>query len=545
MSGSVGVSPVPCRSVMAQLTRLPSQLFRALVSQLAGLRNGPPTYIPTMAVVAGIYFLLMQWSFLPLAEFDAYYHMGITEVIREHGFIRTFPWMTASILRDHFHDPQLLLHLMTLPLLGLGVDSVIAGKLVAAVTATIFSTTFHFFLHRQRVRFAPLWTLILLFASPYLMARLTFVKTTALFISLLLALLIALFEERRGALFVLSWLTVLTYQGFPLVVVVALLYLGLRALLREERFQPALLFPIFMGVFAGLIVSPFFPNNLRFLHFELVQQILLKPKELALGAEWEPISTNRFFSSCVMGILFLFGSEIFATVARARSDARLVLVRSLAVILLLGALLSARLIDYFVPFALLASAMTVSRGLQALGDARLGFRVASGIALFLCLPLAALNVKEALRITSAISRELSADEYAKAAEWLKHNSSEGEVVISQWDDFPMMFFYDRHNRYLWGLNAAYGYGYDPRIYALITLMFEGRVRDPESYLRQVHSRLLLVGRSSSYPGRRVLLSMLKSNAWFDEVLEAGSLHLFQLRDVPRPGAPVTDGAPSR
>lgn len=487
-------------------------------------------------MVAGIYFLLMQWSFGSLAEFDAYYHMGITEVIREQGFIRTFPWMSASVLRDHFHDPQLLLHLITLPLLACGVDSVVAGKLIAAITAVVFSTTFHWFLHRQKVRFAPLWTLILLFASPYFMARLTFIKTTALFLSLLLGLLIALFEERRFSLFVLSWLAVLTYQGFPLLVVIALLYLGVRSLLKEARFQPALLSPIFMGVLAGLVISPFFPNNLRFLHFELIQQILLKPKDLALGAEWEPISTNRFFGSCVMGILFLFGSEVFATVARARSDARLVVVRGLAVILLLGALLSARLIDYFVPFAMLASAMTVSRGLEALGDARLGFRVASGIALFLCLPLAVVNVKEALHITTTISRELAADDYAKAAAWLKSNSAESEVVVSQWDDFPMLFFYNRHNRYLWGLNAAYGYGFDPRIYTLVTLMFEGRVRDPESYLQQARSRFILVGRTSSYPGRRALANLLKSSSWFDEVLEAGSLHLFRLRDAPKPGA---------
>jgi len=489
-----------------------------------------------MAAVAGIYFLLMQWSFLPLAEFDAYYHLGISEVMREQGLVRQFPWMSVSILRDHFHDPQLLLHLITLPLLWLGIGPMVAGKLVAAATATLLSTTFHWFLRRQRVAFPVLWTLVLLIASPYLIARLTFVKTTALFLSLLLGVMVALFEERRGALFVLTWLTVLTYQGFPLVLVMALLYLGIRAMLGEARFQSALLSPIVGGILAGLLVSPFFPNNLRFLHFELVQQILLKPKELALGAEWEPINTNRFFGSCALSILFLFGSEIFATVARAKSDARLVLIRSLAVLLMLGAMLSARLIDYFVPFALLASALTVSNGLQALGDTRLGFRVAAGISLFLCLPMAALNIKEGLRITGSISRELAVDEYAEAATWLKQNTQEGDVVVSQWDDFPMLFFFDRKNRYLWGLNAAYGYGYDPRIYTVITLMFEGRVRDPETFLPQVNAKYLLVGRTASYPGRRTLVEMLGHNPWFDEVLVSGSLHLYGLRTTPK--APV-------
>lgn len=521
-----------------------SRLPLALAHLLGQWRARQPTHIPTMAAVAGIFFLLMEWSFLPLAEFDAYYHLGVTAVFKEQGLIRQFPWMSVSILRDHFHDPQLLLHLVTLPLLWLGIDPMVAGKLVAAGTATLFTTTFHWFLLRQRVRFPVIWTLVLLIASPYLIARLTFVKTTALFLALLLGVLAALFEERRLHLFVLSWLTVLTYQGFPLVLVVAMLYLGIRAMLGEARFQSQLLSPIIGGMLAGLILSPFFPNNLRFLHFELVQQILLKPKELALGAEWEPISSSRFFGASVMAILFLFGSEVFATVARAKSDARLVLVRSLAVLLLLGALLSARLIDYFIPLALLASAMTVSRGLDELGEARLGFRVASGISLFLCLPLAALNVKEALRITGSISKELAVDDYEKAASWLKQNTHDGEVVVSQWDDFPMLFFYNRKNYYLWGLNAAYGYGYDPRIYTVVTLLFEGRVRDPESFLPQVNANYLLVGRTTSYPGRRALTEMLKVNPWFDEVLTAGALHLYRRRAFPKALMPPATMSPA-
>jgi hypothetical protein len=512
------------------------RLSRGLSSQIERWRVGPATHLPTIGAVAAIYFLLMQWSFLPLAEFDAYYHLGVTEVYREHGLIREFPWMSASILRDHFHDPQLLLHLLMLPLLSLGVDAVVTGKLVAAGTATLLVMTFHWFLIRQRVRFPVIWTLVLLIASPYLIARLTFVKTTALFLALLLGVLEALFEGRRARLFVFTWLTVLTYQGFPLVLVVALLYLGIRAMLGEGRFESTLLSPIIAGMLAGLLLSPFFPNNLRFLHFELVQQILLKPKELALGAEWEAVSSSRFFGSSVLGILFFFGSEIFASVARARSDARLVLMRSLSVLLLLGALLSARLIEYFVPVALLAAAMTVSRGLEELGGERLGFRVAWGISLFLCLPFAAVNVKEALRITESISQELTIDDYRQAARWLEQNSKPGDVVVSQWDDFPMLFFFDRKNRYLWGLNAAYGYGYDPRIYAAITLLYEGRVRDPESLLPRLNASYLLVARTASYPGRRALVETLKNNPWFDEVLGAGSLHLYRRRDSAKTSA---------
>jgi hypothetical protein len=505
----------------------------ALSDALERWKSGPLSQLPAVAAVAAIFYLLMEWSFTPLAEFDAYYHVGITEVFRDQGLVRTFPWMSTSILRDHFHDPQLLLHLLMLPLLWLHLEPMTAGKLVAALTAAGFATTFYWFLVKQSVRFPVVWTLILLVASPYFIARLTFIKTTALFLSLLLGFLNALFEGRKLQLFVFSWLAALTYQGFPLFLVVAVLYLGIRAMLGEGMHFKESLSPIVLGMFMGLVVSPFFPNNLRFLHFELVQQILLKPKELALGAEWEPVSSSRFFGSAAFAILCLFGSEVFASVARAKSDARLVLIRGLAVLLMLGALQSARLIDYFVPLSVLAAAMTVSRGFAELGDERFGFRVAAGISMFLCLPVAALHVKEALRITGSISQELTIGEYERATNWLKAHSQAGDVVVSQWDDFPMLFYFDRKNRYLWGLNVAYGYGYDPRIYTVVSLLFEGRVRDPESFLPQVNAKYLLVARSSSYPGRRALVEMLKQNPWFDEVMTAGSLHLYQRREQPK------------
>ncbi|HEY5957139.1 MAG TPA: hypothetical protein VIV60_11320, partial [Polyangiaceae bacterium] len=329
--------------------------------------------------------------------------------------------------------------------------------------------------------------------------------------------------------------------------VIAVAYLGIRTLFGELPRYRDTLAPMVFGMFVGLVASPFFPNNLRFLHFELIQQILLKPKELALGAEWEPVSSSRFFGSAAFAILALFGSELFASVARAKCDARLVLIRGLAVLLMLGALLSARLIDYFVPLAMLAAAMTVSRGLLELGNERLGVRMVAGVCMFLCLPVAALHVKEALRITGSISQELTVDEYQRATDWLKAHSQEGDVVVSQWDDFPMLFYFDRKNRYLWGLNVAYGYGYDPRIYTVVSLLFEGRVRDPEAFLPQVNTKYLLVARSSSYPGRRALIEMLKHNPWFDEVLAVGALRLYQRRDSPKLAdhrAPATPGTPA-
>ncbi len=512
---------------------------RMKLSALASrVQSALPARSFTVIAALAIFYMLLEWSFADLAEFDAYYHVALTEVYRSQGFVRTFPWMSASILRDHFHDPQLLLHLATWPWLALGFEPMVAGKLVAAVTATMLAYTVYWFLCRQNIRFPVAWTLVYAIGSPYLMARLTFIKSTAIFLSILLVFLDALFARRRFRLLLTTWLAVLAYQGFPLLLVIAAIWVGISTLLGERRFETDLFAPILGGILLGLVLCPFFPNNLRFLHFELVQQILLKPKDLVIGAEWAPIDTTKFLGSTILPLLFLFFSETFAAAAHASSDARVVLLRTLAILLLLGAMTSARLIDYFTPIALLASAFTVSRGLDAVGNGRLGFRVAWGLALFLCVPAAAANVKEALRITTSVRKDIATQDYRTVTRWLLEHTREGEVVVSQWDDFPMLFYFDRKNRYLWGLNTAYGYGHDPRLYAVVSMLYDGRVRDPESFLPQVDSRYLVVGRTATYPARRVLVDMLRANPHFDEVLQAGSLHLFHLRDAPKPPAPV-------
>src|SRR6185295_3546513 len=120
----------------------------------------PSRHTVSLGLAAAVYYLLLEWSFSSLAEFDAFYHVGLAKVYTHHGLVRQFPWMSMSILRDRFNDPQLLLHVLTVPLLAVGIDPTVAGKLVAAAAATALAVAFHWFLVRQRARWPIVWTLV-------------------------------------------------------------------------------------------------------------------------------------------------------------------------------------------------------------------------------------------------------------------------------------------------------------------------------------------------------------------------------------------------
>src|SRR5262249_3282526 len=142
-----------------------------------------------LAIVAGVaalFHLLLQWTTPALAEFDAYYHVGLAQLYGERGLVRTFPWMSLSVLADRFNAPQLLLLLVVLPMVKAGVDPIVAGKITCVLFAVLFAIAVHAFLVRRGVPYAGAFTLMASLGSPYLIARLTFLKSTGLFFAELL-----------------------------------------------------------------------------------------------------------------------------------------------------------------------------------------------------------------------------------------------------------------------------------------------------------------------------------------------------------------------
>jgi hypothetical protein len=56
---------------------------------------------------------------------------------------------------------------------------------------------------------------------------------------------------------------------------------------------------------------------------------------------------------------------------------------------------------------------------------------------------------------------INATHYKQSATWLAQNSNTGDVVFhSDWDDFPVLFYYDTTNAYIAGLDPTFLYRQD-------------------------------------------------------------------------------------
>jgi hypothetical protein len=54
---------------------------------------------------------------------------------------------------------------------------------------------------------------------------------------------------------------------------------------------------------------------------------------------------------------------------------------------------------------------------------------------------------------------------AAAGEWLRENTPPESIVFNpHWDDFPELFYWNTHNRYIGGMDPIFQYAYSPTLY---------------------------------------------------------------------------------
>src|SRR5437763_1747166 len=113
-------------------------------------------------------------------------------------------------------------------------------------------------LRGQRVRWAPLWTLALFGMSQAFLYRMSMPRAQSASLLVLALGLHWLLTRRYWALLPLGFVYVWLYDAFPLLLVVAGVYV-IAALATERRLEwKALLFPA-LGIGLGLVINLYFP----------------------------------------------------------------------------------------------------------------------------------------------------------------------------------------------------------------------------------------------------------------------------------------------
>ncbi len=425
-------------------------------------------------------FGFLQYVSPGLAGNDGYYHIAMAAMIRENGLRVFFPYLEFTLLDSrHFVDMHLLFHLLQAPFTA-WMPLATAAKTSAALFAAAACTLFVYVLDRHRIPLPLLWLLLLLASSSTFLYRMSMPRPPVL--AWIYMLLFFHFQLQRR--FLPTLLTALlftwTYKLFPVLIPLALFAMFV-TFVHERRLDPRPLIAVVAGMVAGLLINPYFPDNIVF----LVQAVRMKVLALGFGTrvgnEWYPYDTLHLLRILYLP-LALWTVALLLTDRRdwRRDPARLFWFLTATMWLLL-LLKSRRFIEFFPPAAVLFFAFSVRDGLRRLlheGQRRLW-----GWAFVALLVLAVPGIQSLQRAQTTMLHRTPVDAYRGAAVWLKEHTPPGARVFNtDWDDFPRLFFHNRRNIYIVGLDPDYMRLKDPGLYKLWRLISKGRIPHPEEIL---------------------------------------------------------------
>ncbi len=418
----------------------------------------------------------VQFSTPDMPDNDGYYHIRLAEIMREEGLKPKFNWLPLSILNEkEYYDHHFLFHVALIPF-TFG-DLRIGAKLAAVIFASLAFLSVWFLFHRQKISYSWLWAMALLGISDAFLYRMSITRAQSLSLAVLVLAFLWLLEGKNKHLAVLAFIYVWMYDAFPLMLALGVLHFLATAMIeRRLDFRPLLF--IGGGIFAGLVINPYFPQNIIFSYNHMLPK-LADATSVRVGNEWFPYETKQLLENSLPALI-AFASGIFALgLSDKKMDVRTAF--ALLVSLLFGLMLfqARRFVEYFPPFALIfaAFAWTPLLPVQVGSPSNRIAPSLLGLAAILSMIVSIPRAREAMRNSKPY------DLYAGASAWLIENTSAGERVFqTDWDDFPRLFFYNTHNTYLVGLDPTYMQLYDPTLYALWVEITKGNVESPSQII---------------------------------------------------------------
>lgn len=470
---------------------------------------------------------------------DAYYHLWMAKRIAAHGIVGAFPWLPLTSLASHFADQHFLYHVALMPFLNVLGDFwglKIATLLFAAAAAAMFC----FLLRRYEVKHPFWWTLPLLVA-PGFVFRLLLTKATALALCAFFAALIALRSRRKIWLFAVAFAYVWLHAGWPLLFVVGLIdAAAYRSVLNLRA--------IVAGAVLGLVINPFFPQNLAFYWEQIVRVALIgnRAADVIVGNEWYPIAPGRLLleNAAVFAPIFTvvatFAALIFRNIriapGRLTPERRraIACTGALALALLLMTLRQARHKEYALPVFLLASALIgdvllAAPGLRAV-FAR--FRIRCGyafvpIACVVSLALGVFGGREIALARTVYARRTPWTRFAEVGIWMRgHLPADAVVFHTAWDDFPYLVYRDDAQRYIAGLDPRFLSDHDPANYWEWRDISEGRRRLGLASLieKDFDARYVLLRRDGE-----PLRALIQKDPSFERVYTAADAEIWRIK----------------
>ena len=445
-------------------------------------------------VVSFVVFFVLQNNAI-FADPDSFYHARMAVLTSEQAAIRHFPWLPFTTLGHHYIDQHWLYHVFLVPFVKI-LDPLAGIKLATVFFASILITVAVWFLIKQGLRHAWVWGLVLLAATPFTF-RISLAKAPSLSLATLMIGIWLMFSKRKLWTFLIAWFFVLLYGGFLVLIAAAGIFLVVNAiydLIKYEtkpgllkslsskpwwtwsglkHYQPLQVFLCALaGAAIGLVANPFFPNTFNFIWEQAIQIGLVNYRNvIGVGGEWYPYGFTEFIGNNVVVVAPFVIALILAFINLRKTTVKSWTLVTLAIFFTVFTLKSRRYVEYAVPFLALAAAVVIHEVVQKADwqKAKSIFlnqwqehRILTGLlVLYIVLSVPFVVFRDQRTNYYNLKSGINATHYKAVGTWLTEHSQKGEVVFhSDWDDFPVLFYYDTVNAYIAGLDPTFLYRQD-------------------------------------------------------------------------------------
>ena len=482
-----------------------SKIIAKLNSMFVGLERRPWLAGSWLAVI-----FLTLFSFLQrhptILDSDAFYHAKMAQFLSQGIIIKDFPWLPFTILADYYTDHHFLYHVVLAPFVWV-FDPLIAMKVAIVVLGVAALLVYFWALRRLGAVGAFWWTILAATSWPFLF-RLNLVKALPLSLIIFLLGLVALKEKRRWLLALLSFIYVWTYNAWPILFATVLVYSLITFYLNWRKNLRDGLLPLlfaFLSNVVGLVLNPYFPNNLWFSWKHIVGIGLIPTSTNLVGQEWLRYSLPQLYLGAAPLFIFLLVLA-FVLVIVVIEKRRLPFIDRperifcltiiiTATALFFATIISRRYVEYFIPVAYLGMALffTVlarSSIILSSGDLLNKWTHSRPLAaIILSVVFFVLIGANAYQVTNDVDKKLRGGypltHLRKVSLWLQYNLPANEVVFNLlWDDFTALFYFNDKQRYGVGLDSRFlkRDGYDTML--VWEKLFRGLEKNPAKIFKE-------------------------------------------------------------
>ena len=440
-------------------------------------------FLLTLCVMAWL-----EFSTPAILDNDGYYHIRWSKLLRESApHLPQFKWLPLTTLNERsYADQHFLFHVFLIPF-TYG-DLRLGAKSAAVVFSSVGITSLFALLVAYQVPLRWIWLVLLVGSSEAFLYRMSMTRAPGLTLMLLSLGIYLLLRERFLLLVPLSFAFVWMYNLFPLLVIFACSHL-VAVYLTERRFEVRGVLATLSGAIAGLLINPYFPQNFILLWEHLRMTLSASPNAPDVGVEWYPYDSWQMLrDGSVSFAVFFVGLLAFRFRARFR-DIKPLLFLMISMVLLLISFRSRRFFEYWPPFAVLFAALSVGPKLGYLSCRRYADRrdrvLAVLVTVFLALALTMGVGFNFWRARSEVREETDPIAWRGASDLLRAHTPPGSRVFnSNWDEFPMLFYYNTSNVYIAGLDPRYLYDRAPGMWKMYERITEGEEKNFAPLIRQ-------------------------------------------------------------